>query len=471
MRKPGVDTSSTLLGNSAHIFLIRFFPTLASVAALVWLSRHTPPAYYGSYQSFWVQWQVLHVVACLGLPTLVLTYPAGLVGGLVRGLRRTQAAGLGAWVLLAAAGLMGLQRFSGSPFAPWQAGAFLGLGVPVAVLEAYALLGRQLRPVALLNVAYAGWFGLTHALLVAGHLSSEQLMSGLLLANALRLAALAQLARRHYQRTPDAAPVALGTVRSLWFHTALNEVVQILFRWVDKFALNFLLPAALFALYFNGTLDVPFLPLLLGAAGSALLLHFAQPGLPDAERIATLKAAATLLGGMVFPLFFFLVFFRVELFAVVFAHRYDAAVPLFLLSSLVIPLRAYNFTALLQHKGHGRVITTGAVLDLLLALTLMYPLYQLLGLAGVALAFVVSTYCQAGYYLAQTARLLRVRWPELLPWWAWLGQFGGSGAALLGLHALLSRFLLAPAVLLLGGGAVGLWLLALLWVARRQQPV
>ncbi|SHJ69266.1 Membrane protein involved in the export of O-antigen and teichoic acid [Hymenobacter daecheongensis DSM 21074] len=469
MRKPNAATSSTLLGNSAYIFLIRFFPTLASVVALVWLSRHLAPAHYGQYQSFWVQWQVLHVVACLGLPTLVLTYPAALVSGLVRGIRRRQAAGLGVWLLVSAGGLMALQLLSGALFAPWQAGAFLLLGVPVAVLEAYALLGRQLRPLALLNIAYAGLFGAVHALLVAQVLSSSGLMSWLLVGNALRLAALAQLARQHYRRTAAPAPVALHTVRSLWFHTALNEVVQVLFRWVDKFVLNFLLPAALFALYFNGTLDVPFLPLLLGAAGSALLLHFAQADLPDTERLTTLKTAATLLGGLVFPVFFFLLFFRHELFAVVFAHRYDAAVPLFLISVLVLPLRAYNFTALLQHKGQGRTITRGAVLDLLLALVLMYPLYRLLGLVGVALAFVISTYCQAAYYLAHTARLLRVRWPELVPWRAWLGQLLGFGLGLLGLHAVLGRLFSPQAALLLAGSSVGAVVLLLLWVARRRR--
>ncbi|TGE17826.1 polysaccharide biosynthesis protein [Hymenobacter elongatus] len=469
MRKPEAPTSGTLLGNSAYIFLIRFFPTLATVVALVWLSRHMSPAWYGRYQSFWVQWQVLHVVACLGLPTLVLTYPAALINGLVRGTSRRQAAVVAGWWVVVAGGLMAVQWLTNSLFAPWQAGAFLLLSVPVAVLEAYALLGRQFRPVALISVTYAGIFGLSHALLVGEVLSSTQLMYWLLLGNGLRLGALAQLARRQYHAA--AGPVAWHTVRSLWFHTALNEVVQVLFRWVDKFALNFLLPAALFALYFNGTLDVPFLPLLLGAAGSALLLHFGQPDLPDAARLATLKTAATVLGRIVFPLFFFLILFRAELFGVVFAHRYDAAVPLFLVSSLVIPLRAYNFTALLQHKGCGRIITIGAVLDLLLALGLMYPLYRLLGLAGVALAFVVSTYCQAGFYVVHTARLLAVRWFDVLPWRSWAGQFAGFGLGFLLLHLLLSRFFTEQVVLLSAGVATGLLMVVSLWRLRRQPPV
>ena len=469
MRKPEAPTSSTLLGTSAAIFLIRFFPTLASVVALVWLSRHTAPAYYGRYQSFWVQWQVLHVVACLGLPTLVLTYAPARLRSLVRAARPAHLGWLGGWVLLVAGAFAGLQWRAGSPFEPWQAGLFLLLNVPIAILEAHALVQRQFRPVALLSMAYAGSFGLGHALLVSHWLSSVQLMAWLLVSNVLRLAALGYLARPQPRRPmpEEAPPIAWPAVRNLWAHTALNEVVQVLFKWVDKLALNFLLPAALFALYFNGTIDVPFLPLLLGAAGSTLLLHFGEATLTDADRLATQRQAATLLGRLVFPLFFFLILFRYELFGVVFAHRYDAAVPLFVVSSLVIPLRAYNFTALLQHKGQGRLISTGAVLDLALALALMYPLYRWLGLAGVALAFVVSTYCQAGYYLAHTARLLGVPWATLLPWRPWAAQVLGAALGLGALHALLAQGLPERAVLGAGAGLLGLWLVGQLWQARR----
>jgi len=471
---PETPTRGTLLGTSAAIFLIRFFPTLASVVALVWLARTTSPAYYGRYQSFWVQWQVLHVVACLGVPTLVLTYPLAQLRELLRAARPAHLMGLAGWLLVPASVFAGLQWGGGSSFAPWQAGVFLLLNVPVAVLEAYVLVQRQLRPVALVSVSYAAVFIASHALLINHWLSSPQLLGCLLAGTALRLAALAGLA----SPSPTvAAGLGLaspaprqpwGAVRSLWVHTALNEVVQVLFRWVDKLALNFLLPAALFALYFNGTLDVPFLPLLLGAAGSSLLLHFGEPQRTDAERLGLLRAAGALLGQLVFPLFFFLLFFRHELFGVAFAHRYDAAVPLFVVASLVVPLRAYNFTALLQHKGQGRRITRGALLDLGLALALMYPLYRLLGLAGVALAFVVSTYGQAGYYLAHTARLVGVSWASLLPWRAWVRQVPGAALGVGALHTLLRLATLPErSVLLSGAGVLGLWLAGQVWRARR----
>jgi hypothetical protein len=217
--KPEAPTRGTLLATSAYVFLIRFFPTLASVVALVWLARHTAPAYYGRYQSFWVQWQVLHVVACLGLPTLVLTYPVAQLRGLLRLARPAHLAGLAGWVLVTGIGFGVLQGRGGSAFAPWQAGLFLIVNAPAAILEAYALVQRQLRAVAVVSVGYAGLFVLSHALFVNAGLASEQLMAALLLASALRLAALSRLAWRGVVVAAPAVPgVAWLPVRSLWAH-------------------------------------------------------------------------------------------------------------------------------------------------------------------------------------------------------------------------------------------------------------
>jgi hypothetical protein len=214
-------TRGTLLGTSVAIFLIRFFPTLANVLALLWLARTTPAAYYGRYQSFWVQWQVLHVLACLGLPTLVLTYPLAQLRWLRQAVQPGALAALGAWVLLLAGTFGAWQWWGSSPFAPWQAAGFLVLNVPIAVLEAYALVERQYRPVALVNGGYAVLFVISHALLVGHYFSSPQLMGCLLAGNVLRLAALARLAT---QDAPGLAPAALpwGAVCSHRLRTALN---------------------------------------------------------------------------------------------------------------------------------------------------------------------------------------------------------------------------------------------------------
>ncbi|HQE12664.1 MAG TPA: polysaccharide biosynthesis C-terminal domain-containing protein, partial [Flavipsychrobacter sp.] len=103
----------------------------------------------------------------------------------------------------------------------------------------------------------------------------------------------------------------------------------------------------------------------------------------------------------------------------VFTNRYIAAVPIFAWSIVVLPLRCYGFTAILQKRQQGSLINKGAILDLVVAVALMYPMYRWMGLPGVALSFVISTYVQAGYYLFHTARLVQQPLQSLVPLAFW----------------------------------------------------
>jgi Na+-driven multidrug efflux pump len=117
---------------------------------------------------------------------------------------------------------------------------------------------------------------------------------------------------------------------------------------------------------------------------------------------------------------------------------------------MVLPLRAYNFTVVLQNKYKGGVINKGAVLDLVLACLLMYPLYLWLGLPGVALSFVISTYLQAAYYLFHTSNVLAVNWTQLLPLRNWAFKLIVFASLFIGIHYLLVSLFTTRIVLICG---------------------
>jgi O-antigen/teichoic acid export membrane protein len=197
-------------------------------------------------------------------------------------------------------------------------------------------------------------------------------------------------------------------------------------------------------------MDIPFIPVLLSAAGGGLLMQLASGDHTQEERLNLLNYSGRVLARVVFPVFFFFFFFRYEFITVVFSERYADAVPLFAISILVLPLRAYHFTTVLQHLNQVKTINLGAVLDLGLALSLSYPLFLLLGLPGVALAFLISTYVQVVFYLIKTAKYMHCSIAELIPWKSWLVMFIVFGIAGIALHDVLSRFLSAQYTLLLG---------------------
>ena len=107
---------------------------------------------------------------------------------------------------------------------------------------------------------------------------------------------------------------------------------------------------------------------------------------------------------------FFLLFLTV-----VFSPNYINAAWIFVCTQLVLPIRAYPFTAILQSEHRGDIINKAALIDLVMACMLIYPLYLLMGLPGVALSFVISTYWQAAYYLRHTSKIMNTTVGSLIP--------------------------------------------------------
>jgi hypothetical protein len=68
---------------------------------------------------------------------------------------------------------------------------------------------------------------------------------------------------------------------------------------------------------------------------------------------------------------------------------------------------------------------------------LLYPLYKWLGLAGIALSFVISTYVQVFYYLFYSAKFLKVPVLSLLPLKNWALKAIAFLSVSLGLYAVL----------------------------------
>lgn len=428
--------TNSFSGNTFFIFLIRFFPTLANVLVMILFSRQLDVATYGVYQTFWVRAYVLSTIGCLGLQGFLLTYNAQVVAGLIRLLKVRGIALILIWTILVSAA-----------FAYMEAGPLmLPLAIPFLFLWLYILgiiseailsVNRRFGLMVAVNVIYTVVFLALHLAYLKEACTLRQLFINLMLITLLRLLVYLPAAVK-IVRIQVAEPLGktIQEVRSLWFHLGLYDMSQMLFRWIDKFIITYFFTTELAAIYFNGSQDIPFLPLLLGAAGSAALIQLAsaEKSNEDIYIVQLLQHSSKILSSIVFPVFFFCVCFRTELFGVVFSEKYLPAVPVFLISVMAIPLRAYSFTTILQNKHKGSIINIGALLDVLLACTLMYPLYLWLGLPGVALGFVISSYLQAAFYLYYSGKVLGVSPLSLLPLGNWVRKLIVFAIAFIGLH-------------------------------------
>lgn len=461
---------NSLIGNSFFIFISRFFPSLANLLVIIWYSKRLAPEAYGHYQQFWIQLYIIYPIACMGIHVLLATYPRELIGALARKITKAQYALYGLGLVLLGGVFAGLQSHYNGVGVVIPFVFFVGFCLSV-ILESCLIVFRRYKLVITVNLLYAIAYCIIHWHAWATGFSLEKVFLGLTIITALRCVIYAVSAGPGVMQTqPYTGRIAIPAIRSLWLHLGLYDVLQLLSTWIDKFIISLVLTAELSAIYFNGSQNIPFLPLLLGAASTAVLVKLATSAGDEQEDTAGLMLqSGKLLSSIVFPLFFFLYAFRAELITVLFSEKYVAAVPIFAISIMVLPVRAYSFTTVLQRYHKGHIINSGAVAELLLACLLMYPLYLWLGLPGVALSFVISTYLQAAFYLHYSARLLKISVFQLIPYGNWLVKLIVFGTLFIAIRYAALLYVTPKISLFLGGAAMGITIAVSLAMEARKQ--
>lgn len=459
-----------LVSNSFFIFLIRFFPSLAILLVVVFFSRNLSQHEYGSYQNFWVQLYLLGAIAIIGIPAFVLTYSPEFVKSIIQKISSSTYVKIIAWIVLVGAVFSWL-RYQDVQL-PWyiSTGFFIVYSLN-AISEAMLIVCRRFGFLLIINGFYTLVFLLLHYWVLIDEHTMGQLFSYLLLLGTTRLIISAIAARYHLSTISGSGSeqYTMADIRSLWRHIGIYDAFNRFITWIDKFAVSLIFTASVSAVYFNATYDIPFLPLLLGAVGGAALMQMSGLKSEDNDKGAILISnhTARLLSAVVFPLFFFLFVFREELFTVLLTAKYAESVPIFAVTVFIVPLRAYNFTSILQNRHKGKVINMGALLDAIIAFGLMYPLYQLYGLLGIALSFVISSYIQGAYYLYQTGKILKTSIKELIPLKNWLIKLIVFSTTFISTHYLLSERFNDGNVLLLGGILMVITLLITLVIELR----
>jgi len=225
-----------------------------------------------------------------------------------------------------------------------------------------------------------------------------------------------------------------------WTFLGLNDVVGVISKWIDKAFLLYLLTAADFAIFFNGSFEIPLFGLLISVTGSFLLIEISHH-LHQHNKITRLFSENFMvLSAIVFPTFFFLFFFKSELFSFVFKNKYNASLPIFAISIFILPVRINNYSSVLQCFSEGKKILWGSLLDIFFAVILMLILYPVMQTKGIALAVVISTWCQVIYYLWHSAKLLKTSVFQLVPFQKLLIRFIAILLLYLLLFFLISHF-------------------------------
>lgn len=379
------------------------------LAVLLLYARMLSIHEYGIYQTVWLFVNVISVFALFGLPNLILTYGRGVIFNWIACNKRLVAVHL---VLLHL--ISGICFFLNDFLYSWQNIILIYF---LIILQCLATIAETLSikqdrdiRVVIVNIISALLFLSAHVLVLYFGYSLPLLLIQLLF---IQLFKLILLSPRGV--SAERVPSLRGLGRQ-WMYLGLVDSLSVLYKWLDKWIILFFISVSQFAIYLNGSYEIPIFLLMVSAVGNVLLVELSKTPFPTKDKIKSLFTNTTLLlAAFVFPSFAFLFFYHEPFFLLIFGEQYRNALPIFVISIFIIPLRIINYTALLQAYGRNDLVLRGVLIDLSAAILIMLVLYPWQGVAGIAVAFVASTYLQSGFYLWHTVKLTRIPLGEFFP--------------------------------------------------------
>lgn len=402
---------TVLLQKSFWLFTGKALPVIVLFLITILYSRQLSYEDYGKFQSVWMYTNLLNVITGFGITSLLLSSNLlSLSFFIKKNLLRI----IGAYsvLLVFTAALFLFYGKNLAFFTKVLLVLFVIAQGTVAVVETLLIKFHQEKIVFVTNFIYSLLFVCWHYYILSAGFDLNHLVEGILFISVFKFCVM--LLFRQQFPTGNEGADDKGYCKH-WIYLGLNDITGVLSRWIDKLLLVYLLTAADFAVFFNGSFEIPLFALLVSVIASIMLIEMSKDA-SSKERVKDLfMESFRLLSLIVFPLFLFLLFFRHELFGIVFNHKYDESLPVFLISIFILPVRINNYGSVLQYYRQGNKIMYGSLLDICIAVILMISFYPLLGTRGVALAIVIATYCQVWYYLAQSAGVLGTDILSLIP--------------------------------------------------------
>jgi O-antigen/teichoic acid export membrane protein len=406
---------------------------------MIYFSHRLEPKYYGLYQNFWVHLSIASSIGCLGLGLLIFTYPPETLRHLIQKLKPKFYLRYAVLLIVMGIGFMLLRYHSISDILQkgYLSFLFFLFYTISLLLEAFAIIIKKYRLLTITSLLYALAFVGSALFTYYNGFRLETFLTCLLPFLILRTLILLFPFYSFMKEKTQGEVKSTGTesVLSLWIHLGFYDLATMLIIWIDKFIISLIANEETAAIYFNGSFAIPFLPIVLSAVSSATLMQLTL-STDTTEKTRLMQQVGKVLSCAAYPLFFFLLVYREEFVLTVFSDQYHASIPIFLCSILILPVRAYSNTIILQNLQKGRIMNAGVVLDFVTAVVLFYPLYRWIGLSGVALSFVISTYVQSLFYLYHSAKLLRVSMLSLVPLKNWLIKAAFFGILTTTLHML-----------------------------------
>ena len=394
-----------------RIFSGRILPVVVLALIMIIFSRKLSYHDYGQFQTIWIYCNILSVVISFGISTLLLSTQFTTFVYLLERLKYPLVLFFTSWILI----LFIIFYFSVVQI-PTSTKLlmipFILLQCVCTIIDTLLIKKNLLKLYVWVNFIYTLIFFAIHGYFFLANFVLNQLIVAVICLAALKIATLFFLP---VSTNANSINYQQNNLVTNWFFIGLNEISGVLARWLDKIVVLFLLSPAEFAVFFNGAIEIPLFAILMSTVEYGLLTNISAHIYDRIQAKKLYRESFKILSLIAFPLFFFLLTMHAEAFSLLFNNKYNASVPIFLITIFIIPLRITHYGVILQCYGQSKKVTFGSVADITLSLLLMLLLYPIFGTAGIALAIVLSTYAQAAYYLWQTSLLMQLKISQLIP--------------------------------------------------------
>lgn len=393
------------------MFLGRVLPVLILFLIMIIFSRKLNYDEYGKFQSVWMYTNIINVIINFGLSAVILsTNLSFLFYFITKNQKKLSVFYSILWIFGLSIFFFFAKNFNAS--LKFLLIAFIIIQNVSSVFETL-LIKRQGEKISfVINFIYSILFFCWHLYVLFTNYSLYFLISGICILSVLKLTVMILIPSKRESYKESASEKHF---LNHWIYLGLNDVVGVVSKWIDKAVLLYLLTTADFAIFFNGSFEIPLFGLLISVTGSFLLIEISGNLHLSDKIIKLFRENFNALSTIVFPLFFFLFFFQKDLFSIVFNDKYNASLPIFAISIFILPIRINNYSTILQCFSQGKKILWGSMLDISIAIILMLILYPIMDTKGIALAIVIATYCQVVYYLWHSAKILHTSILKIVP--------------------------------------------------------
>lgn len=390
----------------------RILPLIALLIVTILYSHNLELDDYGIFQSVWMYSNLVSVVMGFGIAKIIFSVNVSVFFSFIKKYKHKS---IGIYSIL---WLTCIILF-------WMITSF---SVPLKLSIIFFILFQNLNTIAetwliknggdkkyfIINLFYSVTFLAWHYYILLNEYHLYRVMFGIAFIAFLKLLVLVIVDRKFSVENSD-LPERKQFI-SNWVFTGFNEIIGVFTKWVDKIILVYLLAPSEFAIFFNGSIEIPLLGILIGMTGNYMMMQMTTNVKMDSHRITTVfRDNFLLLSSIAFPLFFCLLFFRYDIFLIFFGEKYLASLPVFVISIMIIPIQINHYGTILQVSKKSYITTIGALIDLLIAVSLVFTLYPLYGTEGAAAALVISTLASVIFFAYHSARLLRTKILSLIP--------------------------------------------------------